>query len=159
LLLTLKNPFVPRESRKIYYKISLAIIMIFVTFINKYSHNFDKRADAGKNWFFDFMVCLPVMLSIWIWKLISRKGSSKELKKRVLLRHYIYLVLYMIWQIRDFGYQSNFGVTCVYIFSDLCGICLGFVRCILEPYVFYILTKELNKLFSCCKSKNKKAKI
>ena len=100
---------------------------------------------------------MPFVISLKIFQLIHRKGTSNDLKHKILKRHFIYLGLFLLWELRilyDNPYNSYF----LLIIPDIAGFFMGFIRLIMEPYVFYLIKKFINKLF-CSNIKIKKTKV
>jgi len=88
--------------------------------------------------------------------LLCRKGTSNDLKMKVLLRHFTYLVIYDFYCI--FGLFLALEVVEVQqygYFLNSVGLILGLIR-FLEPYVFSTFTQEVTKLCSGKQTKNKK---
>ena len=87
---------------------------------------------------------IPVVL---IAKRLCMKGTSKDLKKKVLTRHITYFVLYMIvlmtiyvdlYNLNDYfiKYLSDIGFNIVnFIFFEFIGVAIAYVR-ISEPIVY-----------------------
>ena len=81
-----------------------------------------------------------ILATVW---LLMRKGSSKKVKNRVIVRHFIYLFFFLIITFLDLGY--NFTWSEYYIFN-YSGILLGISRVFLDPYVLNVLINDM----SCC---------
>lgn len=83
-------------------------------------------------------------------RLLCRKGTSSDLKRKVLLRHFTYLVIYDCYFI--FGVFFALGVVDVrrdgkYSLVNGLGIFLGLIR-FLEPFVFSTFRQEMTTLCS-----------
>ena len=102
LLMTIRNPFKKRKARRVWYKI-IIYSFIFLCFI---TNIIDNQHDIF--YVLTFLVTkivlmiIPLIISSVIYSLIYREGASQELKQRILKRHFIYLALFLLWELRFF---------------------------------------------------------
>ena len=115
LFLTIKNPFKPRDQRLKYY-ILLVLFNSFICTFCFYHINSIKCpsvASCPENIFFDLLLVIIILLQVmvnyclscYIFRLLSREGTSKNLKNKVCRRHFVYLLLHTIFL---FGYVANY---------------------------------------------------
>ena len=104
-------------------------------------------------------IVVPILISCPIFLLINRKGASNDLKSLIQRRHFVYLFLLTFWQLRGFlpiavrVPNSYWGQGLIIrIAQDVAGILMSFTRIRMEPYVWYLFVKEINK----CRCRRKK---
>ena len=109
LYLTLRNPFKPRESRVKWYFI-FTTLMGLITIIPKTSDSLYITSYINKSlpfplffnkglMFLPLSIPLILVTLIFVIKIIiqlCRKGSSNNLKKKILKRHFIYMFIFGI---------------------------------------------------------------
>ena len=111
--MTLNNPFYSRPKRIKWYIIiivTLSIViflLLFFTFrkLGTNLMNYDSRSNKGLTDFFSFYSLFVSIFTIFpavlVMKRLFLKGTSNDLRQKLLYRHVIYIVLYMfiIWAI------------------------------------------------------------
>ena len=81
--------------------------------------------------------------------MLKKNGSSKALKRRILKRHFIYLILYYLMIIDNYINQVIVGFDNFFLQSI--GLLLAISRIVFDPYVLNTLKSDLSQL----KTKNK----
>ena len=133
--------------------------------------SYDSSSNKGLTDFFSFYSLFVSIFTIFpavlVMKRLFLKGTSNDLRQKLLYRHVIYIVLYMfiIWTILfDLFEWSNIttaylGSYGYYVFSffmfELIGVPIALVR-ILEPFVFQEFKIVIKKYFCCTKKRSVK---
>lgn len=164
LWLTLRNPFYPRRKRNKYYNTAIFAILTYITVIlvsnqrtkgttlDLYDFkNDDEFFVFGYKSFFVFLLLLVFLPMIRIIVILCRKGTSKDLRYKVLKYQIVYFWLYIItlisashdlwdYDVYDLANMKDDGsldwVTDILdtIFNSV-GIFMAFNR-LFEPYIW-----------------------
>ena len=114
-----------------------------------------------------FIAVFTIFPAVLVAKRLFVKGTSDDLRKKVLKRHIIYIVLYMgvLWSIFfdlfewSNSYTAYLGSTGYYIvsflFFELIGVPIAIIR-ISEPFVYQEFKAMIQKFFCCTKKRAEK---
>ena len=75
---------------------------------------------------------------------LSKKGTSNDLRIKVLKRHFIYTVIYITQTTLLVIIMNGQLDSWLYLFAQLMGFLLALMRC-LEPYVYLNLKHQITK--------------
>ena len=103
----LRNPFVPRKKRNRCYNI-LNLIFVLITFIIVCIDDFNSNELKSENVtnqkrtyndIMGFVCCFVCLISIWpiieVFRRISQKGTSKEVRKIIFKRHFYFSIVFI----------------------------------------------------------------
>ena len=177
LYLTLTNPFVPRNFRNKYYVPICVIFFLIVGFLNIQTLNFE---DAGSSVYQRIgqiiivaLVILVVISSLFVAIRLLKKGTSPNIRRKILLRHYLYFVFFMViasvyyisyvdnknplLDMANYKDRSTFKWWIFYYFTyQLAGTFLALIR-VSEPYVFWHLKRDIFMTCFCKRKLSKKS--
>jgi hypothetical protein len=106
LLLVITNPFYPRMQReKKYYTVLILNIVLGIMYINYQVSNyntydvvtqFDEESNFLTTWKYFILLLYTIITctAIYVAFLLSRQGTSRDLKRKVLIRHIFYFFLF-----------------------------------------------------------------
>ena len=121
LYLTLRNPFFPRKRRMFFYYLSASIIFILVVFFismdlrslqpDQLEGEMMKGHNTAQMVMFGYtvtLILLTVIPTFLVIRRLLRKGTSRQLKRKVVQRHLMFFLIYCIALIQMIDIQTEF---------------------------------------------------
>ena len=196
LYLTLRNPFFPRKRRMFFYYLSASIIFTLILFFismdlrslqpDQLEGEMMKGHNTAQMVMFGYTVTLilfTVIPTFLVIRRLLRKGTSRQLKRKVVQRHLFFFLIYCIALIQMVDIQTEFIENWLYkvveenpefeskamILSrskefvfDSVGIALALCR-ITEPFfwkhLIFDLKCVLRKIFCFCISQKRRSSV
>lgn len=108
IFLTIKNPFYPRQKRCTVYTSLLALFFVtmlcwllfsiirFGTTISLYDLKNQNTFFTYLQWLLYILISFALIPTILVFIRLRQKGTSKELRRKVFLRHTVYFMIYIL---------------------------------------------------------------